>query len=306
MGAPIPDYSKVSLLLPMTGSNGGTTFTDHSPSPKTVTRGGNTLTVTDQSQYYGSSAYFDGAGGYLQAADSQFAFGTGDWAIAVSSRFAAEDFPASTQRGLASTAIQSTSAPWGIALYVQRFSTGDFALYAMTGWNTYGSRWLLPAGVSLADAWHRYEFFCVGGVLGALLDGVLMTPELVGGGLAGRSLTRATLRIGTMFTDVTTNPNRGYMQDAIVTAGGVLHTASYTPSRLIGSISVETRDESGILVPRKVFAVPRSYPSIVKASGTTDASGALTLTGLPACEYSVVAIADGDTLPDLVLRRLPT
>jgi len=46
-------YDKCSLLLPMDGANNGTTFTDWSPSPKTVTRNGNAKTVTAQSKYYG-------------------------------------------------------------------------------------------------------------------------------------------------------------------------------------------------------------------------------------------------------------
>jgi len=58
----IPDFDKVELLLPMTGANNGTVFTDFSLRNRTVTRAGNVLPVTstDQSKFsvYGSSGRF--------------------------------------------------------------------------------------------------------------------------------------------------------------------------------------------------------------------------------------------------------
>jgi hypothetical protein len=60
-----PHYENVSLLLPMNGADNGILFPDLSPSPKTITRFGDTKTVTAQSKYYGSSGYFDGDGDYL-------------------------------------------------------------------------------------------------------------------------------------------------------------------------------------------------------------------------------------------------
>jgi hypothetical protein len=60
-----PYYSAVSLLLPMDGTNGSTTFTDSSLNGLTVTAVGNTQISTSQSKYGGASAYFDGTGDYL-------------------------------------------------------------------------------------------------------------------------------------------------------------------------------------------------------------------------------------------------
>ena len=83
-----PFASSLVLALPFNGSNGGTTFTDQhalikgSGSAKTISKNGNTQTSTAQSQYYGSSALFDGSGDNLTIpASSDFDFGTGAYTV---------------------------------------------------------------------------------------------------------------------------------------------------------------------------------------------------------------------------------
>ena len=64
-------YDDAVLIMPMNGSNGGTTFTDISASAHTPSSvAGNTNTSTTQSKFYGSSGYFDGTGDYLDMGDS--------------------------------------------------------------------------------------------------------------------------------------------------------------------------------------------------------------------------------------------
>ena len=60
-----PYWNNVSLLLPMTGTNGSTTFTDYSPTPKTITANGNAQISTAQSKFGNGSGYFDGSGDFL-------------------------------------------------------------------------------------------------------------------------------------------------------------------------------------------------------------------------------------------------
>jgi hypothetical protein len=77
-----PQYGSVSLLLHGNGTNGSTTITDNSPSPKTVTAVGNAQISTAQSKFGGSSIAFDGNGDYItSASNAEFAFGTGDFTI---------------------------------------------------------------------------------------------------------------------------------------------------------------------------------------------------------------------------------
>ena len=76
------DLASVSLLLHGNGTNGSTTITDNSPSPKTVTAVGNAQISTTQSKFGGASIYLDGTGDVASvASDVAFAFGTNDFTI---------------------------------------------------------------------------------------------------------------------------------------------------------------------------------------------------------------------------------
>ena len=77
-----PVFNNVSLLLHGNGTNGSTTITDNSPSPKTVTAVGNAQISTAQSKFGGASIAFDGSGDYLTVLNSsQFDFGVDDFTI---------------------------------------------------------------------------------------------------------------------------------------------------------------------------------------------------------------------------------
>ena len=77
-----PQFGSVSLLLHGDGTNGSTTITDSSPSPKTVTAVGNAQISTAQSKFGGASIAFDGNGDYLLlGGESAFVFGTQDFTI---------------------------------------------------------------------------------------------------------------------------------------------------------------------------------------------------------------------------------
>lgn len=76
----IDTYTK--LLLHMNGINGSTTFTDSSPTSKTVTAYGNAQISTAQSVFGDASGLFDGNGDYLSVPDSvDWSFGSGDFTI---------------------------------------------------------------------------------------------------------------------------------------------------------------------------------------------------------------------------------
>ena len=74
-----PYYSAVSLLLPMDGTNGSTTFTDSGPNALTVTPTSATISTTQSK--YGASGYFNGTSAYLTAASSAITLGTSDFTI---------------------------------------------------------------------------------------------------------------------------------------------------------------------------------------------------------------------------------
>jgi hypothetical protein len=63
-------YANVKLNVHMSGTNGGTTFTDTSASARTVTANGNAQTSTAQARIGSSSGLFDGTGDFLTVPDS--------------------------------------------------------------------------------------------------------------------------------------------------------------------------------------------------------------------------------------------
>lgn len=78
-----PHLANVVLHLKGDGANNSTSIVDSSPTPKTITRVGDTKISTVQSKYGGSSIYFDGSDSLLTSTNTDFTFGTGDWTIEV-------------------------------------------------------------------------------------------------------------------------------------------------------------------------------------------------------------------------------
>lgn len=290
MAAPIPDYSKVGLLLPMSGANNGTTFVDRAPVPSTITRSG-VVTATDTAKYYGSSGKFS-AGNYLQVPHSAPLLLSGDFTIQL--WFLLTSLPAASTWPcfFAKDADNGTNK---FILYTSNTALVSFKVNGVTEFSigSYGT----------ANVWHHAAVWRKDGVTRGAVNGVIAATSSAFSGitLGGTN----SIWIGRQSVATSSYYFSGYMQDIMVATEALYGASNFTPpQRLIGDIQVETRDESGILVPRKYFVVPRSYPSVVKASGTTDAGGLATVTGLPACEYSVVSLDDGDEYNDLVLRRL--
>ena len=81
-----PIFNNVSLLLHGNGTNGSTTITDSSPSPKTVAPVGNAQISTAIADPFGNSTgviAFDGTGDYIAIAEASgsFTFGAGDFTV---------------------------------------------------------------------------------------------------------------------------------------------------------------------------------------------------------------------------------
>jgi hypothetical protein len=79
---PDPNFSSVSLLLRMDGTNGSTTFTDSSSNAFAVTAFGNAQVTTTDPRFGTGALALDGSGDYLTvAADADFQFGTGNFTV---------------------------------------------------------------------------------------------------------------------------------------------------------------------------------------------------------------------------------
>ena len=76
-----PNFSSVSLLLPLNGTNGSATFTDASSNAFSITGNGNAQISTAQSQWNGSSLLLDGSGDFLTTPTSSAFAITSDFTV---------------------------------------------------------------------------------------------------------------------------------------------------------------------------------------------------------------------------------
>lgn len=298
MTAPIPDYSKVSLLLPLSGADNGTVFTDYSVLPKTVTRFGGTKTVTAKFQYYGSSAYFDGAGDYLAVPNgTDFAFGTGDFTVAAWVNF---DLTNTLQYVVSKYNAGANTRAWSIALE----STGKPVAYCSTV-GTSPDIVVTGATTVLSGQWYHVALTRSGSMFRLFLNGVLDGSTTNAEAIFSET---NNVLVGSMGG---ANFLKGYVQDVLVVKESALWTEDFTPpAKLIGSISTSAAspilDDTNAPASRRIVAFPRTYYQRL-VSTTSAADGSFAINNLPAAEHTVVYLDDdaGTLYNDKVNRVIP-
>lgn len=206
-----PSYANVSLLLHGDGTNGSTTITDNSPSPKTVTAVGNAQISTAQSRFGGASIAFDGTGDSLTVPSSS------DWTLGSSGNFTIECwvYPNGSQgsnAGIAST---------------------------FTNWSSYGSRWALTinsltvrwfddigniamSGSVSSAQWSHLAVSRSGSSIYLFINGTLTGTQTVNQAYA----TQERLIIGSIPGQSDFN---GYIDDLRITKGVARYTANFIP-----------------------------------------------------------------------------
>ena len=202
-----PDYNNVSLLLHGNGTNGSTTITDNSPSPKTVTAVGNAQISTAQSKFGGSSLFVN-TSRFAINDDSAFGFGTGDFTF--------------------ETWILNSSWTGDRAITDFRPSTGAMGtFFAASGklafWT--GSSLIGGSGTTLElNTWHHVALTRSGTTLRAFRDGVLdFTGTLSLSFTASRPL-----GIGAAI-DGSSGNTGAYIDDLRITKGIARYTSNFTP-----------------------------------------------------------------------------
>jgi hypothetical protein len=299
------DLSKVELLLPMTGANNGTVFTDFSLRKREVTRFGDTKTVTAQSAFsaYGSSAYFDGTGDYLQLADDDaWHFGAGDFTI----EFYIRPASVSVNQPIAGQRLAGgLNESWVVGVFP---ATDLYFSFSTNGTN--GVLASFTHGMS-ANTWHHIAYSRNGANLRCFVDGAQVGSTYnIGTSSIFNSTT--TLKVGS-FNDSPTSFFTGHMQDLCITKGEAKYTANFTPpDRLTQrTISGTIYDRDGDPCKRKVYAVSRptdtSAPAILAHGHSDTTTGEYELT-VPYVEVTRVVVSEDDADPllnDLVDRVIP-
>ena len=213
-----PYYENVSLLLPMTGANNSTTFTDRSPSPKTITRNGNTKILTAQSKWGNGSGYFDGSVDYLSIPTS---------AIVEGSPFTIEAWVYPTSFG--------SSSGNGLA-FLDSSRSGPFCDNA---WRTTASGVLVfergsnfgyvivSGGQLILNAWQHISLTVDGVKWRQFLNGTLVAET---NNTSYFMMGTNGLRIGYSYVPdylVTNRHMQGYLQDLRITKGIARYTENF-------------------------------------------------------------------------------
>lgn len=207
VGAPSdPDFASVSLLLPMDGTNGSTTFTDASSNAFTITVGGGAQIGTAQSKFGGASGDFTTAGTLTTPTNAAFTFDA-DLTIEFWVRRTGST---GTLDSIVSAAAEST--------FLIRADGGNPGIFVGAGNNICNT-------LSFAvDTWHHIAVVRESGTWAAYKDGVDVTTATV---------TDATTRT---FTNIIIGDSSvsgrnfiGYIDDFRVTKGIARYTAAFTP-----------------------------------------------------------------------------
>ena len=286
------NYSDVVLLLPMSGVDGGTTFTDYSPSPKSVLAYQQAHTEVDQSKFYGSSGYFDGNTDFLYVPTPAGVgnFGTGDFTVEMW--------------------VRSASATGGGANYDKLlfggFATNPDMVFFLDNASLVPALWdgsnsaYASSGVT-ANQWCHVAYSRASGVLKIFVDGQQKYSGNYGTNFSDNS---AYLYVGGDGY-VGNRWFNGYLQDLRITKGVARYTDTFTPpGKLIGSISGTIYDANGDAAQRTVIAVPRSYPNSRTFTTQSSAANGTYSLSVPDVECSRIVLADETTLYNDIVDRV--
>jgi hypothetical protein len=216
----------VSLLLHGNGTNGSTTITDSSPTPKTVTAVGNAQISTAQSKFGGASLLFDGNGDYLTIPDST------NWNLP-------NDF--TIEAWVYLTAYSASYAgSFGAAVISQYFfpATGPDAGWQLringtassyTTINVYTGRTDLNFATTVSlNAWTHVAVTRSGSSIRAFVNGTQAGSTITNSDAFTESGTRS-LWIGGINDATYKFWLPGYIDDLRITKGVARYTANFTP-----------------------------------------------------------------------------
>lgn len=209
-------FPQVQLLLHCNGTDGSTTFTDSSPTPKTVTAYGNAHVEVDQYKFGTASAAFDGNGDYLTVTNhAGLNLSSGNWTVEMWVR------PTAANPGNQIIAEHDSSSyykTWQIQLYNNKLACSVYLSSAV--YRGFTAATALPL-----NEWAHIAFVRNGDQIMAFANGVLQGSTSLGAStLAGPVYTPA---IGA--TRSGSFPFTGYIDDIRITAGVARYTAGFTP-----------------------------------------------------------------------------
>ena len=301
-------YASVSLLLHGEGSNGGSTFTDDSPTPKTPSLVGAPTTSTAQKKWGSASMSFGGSADALSYAHAtSLNLASGDFTI--------EAWVYVTSLSTTRTLIQKDQS-YGTTFtsYAIQFgTTGVVACSVGTGASAgYSQSVSTAAGLITTSTWQHVAFTRSGTTLRIFVDGALAQTATQTGSPndGGKPVIVGRYPAGGGAADMWF---AGYIDDLRITKGVARYTAAFTPDARafpngLGEIEGVVRDSAGALCSRTVRAYRRDT-GVLAGSAVSDATTGAYLLATPTLdEVTVIALdnaTSGTYYNDQVARVIP-
>lgn len=220
-GLPDADFANVSLLLPMDGSDGSTTFTDASSNGFTVTANGDAQIDTAQSKFDSASGLFDGSGDYLTIPHAtELDLSSGDFTIEFWFRYVATG----TDRTLLNKdGVFGASFPsYGVNLS----TTAELITFLGNGNGLSPTVTSYTHGTPAAETWHFYTAVRTGTTIKTFLNGTQVTSATQGITMTdgGKSL-----YIASYSGASSAEAYSGHLSNLRITKGVARYTSSFTP-----------------------------------------------------------------------------
>jgi hypothetical protein len=217
--------SSLVLAIPMDGTNNGTTFTDESAnirgsgSAKSITRNGDTKTLTAVSKFYGSSGFFDGAGvGYL-VSNGGGNLGSGDFTIELWTYLISRNsiYPCFFGNYDAFGAGALSFFAGHIS-----YNTSKYTIFA----NGSGTPVILSSSVIIYNSWAHLAVVRSGSTLTLYINGIADSSGTISGTLDGLG---GTAYIGASGDVAPQSFLNGYLQDFRIYKGLAKYTSNFIP-----------------------------------------------------------------------------
>ena len=201
-----PQFGSVSLLLHGNGTNGSTTITDSSSTPKTVTAVGNAQISTAQSKFGGASLW-PNTGVFTIPASTAFEYGTQDYTI--------ETWIYVNTVGPVQLILDQREA--GTSLAPAIYTQAGLINYFLNG----GIR--IQSSLIALDSWIHLALSRASGSTRLFLNGTQSGSTYIDANNNSSSL----VRIGRGFNNG--DLFNGYIDDLRITKGVARYTANFTP-----------------------------------------------------------------------------
>jgi hypothetical protein len=197
------NYAQVSLLLNGDGTNGSTTFTDLSSSPKTITNTGS-VTVNTTAKKFGTGSISFSGSNYLSIPSNSIALGTNDYT------FEAWVYPVSVS-GVEIIFRDSTSGGFGLVIYTSKFDV----VSASVNDDVIGSTTLS------INTWYHVAVCRSAGTTRLFVNGILDGSFTTARNYSSSNAFKIGGDAGSYFT--------GYIDDLRITNSVARYTQNFTP-----------------------------------------------------------------------------